>query len=416
MIAHQRPGVTIGLREHIELHGRMPALARGELIALVEAAGLRGRGGAAFPSATKLRAVSSGRKGTIAVANGAEGEPASAKDKLLLARAPHLVLDGLMMAAETVGAIEAIVVVERNQRRAAEAVRAAITERTAAGTDSLPIRLVGLPGRYVAGEESALVHFLNGGDAKPTAVPPRPFERGVGGRPTLVQNAETLGHMSMIARHGAPWFRELGTADEPGTALFTLSGAVTRRGVSEMAIGTRLSRAIEAAAGPTAPLRAFLLGGYFGTWVSAEAAADLRLSNASLGAAGASTGCGIVAALPEHACGLVESARVLRYLAEETAGQCGPCVHGLAAIADTMDQVARGRATARMRTELERYAGLVDRRGACRMPDGAMRFLRSSLVVFADEINEHGRGRCDATSRDAVLPVPAGPTRDWGWR
>jgi NADH:ubiquinone oxidoreductase subunit F (NADH-binding) len=406
---------ALTLADHAALHGPLPRLRGDELIEAVDRAGLRGRGGAGFPTATKLRAVASGRRPRVVVANGAEGEPASAKDELLLTRTPHLVLDGLVLAAATLQADRAIIAVERTRPRALESVMAAVNERAAFGNDRVAIQVVPVPGRYVAGEESALVHLLNGGDAKPTVVPPRPFERGVEGRPTLIQNVETLAHLALIARHGPDWFRTLGTPDEPGSVLLTLGGAVVRPSVFEIGLGSPFESLIAAAGGETEPVSAYLIGGYFGTWVRRDDIWERSVSAADLRPLGGSLGAGIVTALPRSVCGLVETARVIRYLSEETAGQCGSCVNGLASIADRVDHVARGRSNRGMLGDLERWSAMVEGRGACRLPDGAIRFLRSALDVFAAEITWHHKGRCTATRRDTVLPIPH-VGRDWGWR
>ena len=201
------------LDAHFRRWGQLPA-GGPLLIDEVERAGLRGRGGAQFPTATKLRAVAAARP-SVVVANGTEGEPASSKDKVILVHSPHLVLDGASIAADTVGADEAIVCVDRAADAALSAVGAALAERLATSADRVTFRVQATPSHYVTGEESALVHWLNGGDAKPTFVPPRPFERGVRGRPTLVNNVETLAHLALIARFGADWFRGLGTAEDP---------------------------------------------------------------------------------------------------------------------------------------------------------------------------------------------------------
>jgi NADH:ubiquinone oxidoreductase subunit F (NADH-binding) len=143
-------------------------------------------------------------------------------------------------------------------------VAAALGARSEAGIDPVPIRLFDVPDRYVAGEETALVRWLNRGLAKPTFTPRRPFERGVGGRPTLVQNVETLAHLALLARFGDVWFREVGLVNDAGSTLVTVSGAIERPGVYELALGSPLSEAVRAAGGATEPARAFLVGGFFG--------------------------------------------------------------------------------------------------------------------------------------------------------
>jgi NADH:ubiquinone oxidoreductase subunit F (NADH-binding) len=345
------------------------------------------------------------------VANGAEGEPASGKDKTLLTVAPHLVLDGAVLAARAVGARDVIVCVDRAATRAQTALRTALGERGVLGGDPVAIRLEASPTQYVAGEESALVHWLNGGQAKPTFVPPRPFEKGVGGRPTLVQNVETLAHVALIARFGSRWFRSLGTEHDPGTALLTVSGGVERPGVYETPLGARLSTVLDTAGCPDDGRGPVLIGGYFGSWIPGPLVAEVDLGESSLRKAGATLGCGVVVALPPGVCGLAESARVTRWLAGQTAGQCGPCVHGLAAIASAMEALVRGDVDGRAEPHLERWLRMVRGRGACHLPDGAVRFVDSTLRAFAADIAEHRRrGPCVPT-RVPLLPLAR--TMEW---
>ena len=242
------------------------------------------------------------------------------------------------------------------------------------------------------------MRFVNGGPAKPTFVPPRPFERGVGRRPTLVQNVETLAQVALIARNGAEWFRSAGTDDNPGTALLTLSGAVARPGVYEIEPGMPLRDVIASAGGATEPVRALLVGGFFGFWDE-----DLRRAEMS-------PGLGAAAVLPESACPVAETARVAAYLARESAGQCGPCVNGLGAVAGALESVARGVPYAAVAEDLERWRAIVPGRGACHHPDGAIRFVTSTLTVFARDFADHGNdGRCARCARPAVLPLPRHP-------
>jgi NADH:ubiquinone oxidoreductase subunit F (NADH-binding) len=384
-----------------------------DLIELVAAAGLRGRGGAGFPTARKLQAVAGRRGPRVAVCNATEGEPASAKDRTLLVHAPHLVLDGVVTAAAAVGAERMIVCVDGADRQALRVMKTAIAERAAAG-ERCTIELERTPSRYVAGEETALVRFLNGGDARPQAAAPRPFERGVDGRPTLIQNAETLAHLALIARNGAAWFREAGTADEPGTTLVTVTGAVAEPCVCEVSTGTPVAEVIAHAGGPAGPLQAVLTGGFWGTWLPASTALDAPFSRAGLAPHGASPGAGILVALPADACGIAETARILRWFADESAGQCGPCIFGLADIARTMAALAAGRASAADVERLERWAAQIERRGACAHPDGAVRLMRSALRTFADDVRRHANGLpCVASRFPARLQIPATVT---GWR
>jgi NADH:ubiquinone oxidoreductase subunit F (NADH-binding) len=406
--------------EHLARYGPLPELhGRGEreqFVAMVERSGLRGRGGGGFPTGRKLAAVARGRH-PVVVANGAEGEPASHKDRVLLQRSPHLVIDGAAVAARAVGAQEIHFVVDRGDHAGRAALEAALRARTheMPRPDAWSVAVV--PSRYVAGEESAVVNFLNGGDAKPVSVPPRPYERGVRGRATLVQNVETLANLALIARYGPEWYGSVGTTDEPGSALTTVVGGVARPGVYEFAFGTPFTRVIQDAGGPSEPMGALLVGGYFGTWLNLRAVEQLVLARDVLRRSGAMLGCGVVAALPALACGVVETARVARYLASESAGQCGPCVHGLGAIATALEGLAAGHARQGTIATVQRWLADVAGRGACHMPDAVVGFVRSSLAVFADDYVLHERkGPCSASTHAPVLPLPDPSTRDRSWR
>lgn len=364
-----------------------------ELLVAVEQSGLTGRGGAAFPSHVKMRGVLAGPRPRVMVANGAEGEPASDKDKTLLEANPHLVLDGLQLAARIIEADRVFVYVHDDPRVVA-AVTYALAERRHAGHDHYSVELETAPRLFVAGEESAVVSRISGGAARPRSKPPRVFEAGAFGRPTLVQNVETLAHLANIAR-----------GVEPETMLFTVSGAVRRPGVIEAPIGVSMTSLVESAGGLTTLPQAVLLGGYHGAWVSWSAARDLVMSNDALKPLGLSVGAGVVVVLPAEVCGPTEVSRVLRYLADQSAGQCGPCVFGLPALATSYERATvNGRAGHRRR--LAELSGMLEKRGGCNHPDGTLRFLRSAHQVFAGHLDTHRNGVCPLPPRVAVLPIP----------
>ena len=418
--------VPVDLRAHLAEHGPLhPAGGRNGLLREVAAAGLTGRGGAAFPVARKLAAAAEARPAPVVAGNGAEGEPASSKDRSLLWISPHLVLDGLQLAAWAARSAAAVLYVPRSERLYGR-LTGAIADRAAAGIDAASVELVTAPDRFLAGEESALVSRL-AGPARPAYRPARGLPRLAPGRPALVQNVETLAHLALIVRYGAAWFRTAGTEAEPGTMLATLHLADGRASVTEVPLGTGLAGLLGLDAGPGrragpsvpsafGPVQAVLVGGYHGAWLSAAEAAGLPLANAALQPLGAAVGAGVLAALPADRCGLAETARVARYLALESAGQCGPCFNGLPRIAAAMEHLAGPRPDRRARADLERWAGMVTGRGACHHPDGSVRFIRSALRVFAAEARLHEQGRCSGTDRRPFLPVPSGsPATEADW-
>lgn len=393
-----------GLGMHVDRWGELRHQPH-RLIDELEASGLVGHGGAWFPVAAKWRAVAeASRRRPVVVANGAEGEPASRKDALLLAHAPHLVLDGLAVAANTLRAQRAIVYVPASSMPSVEA---ALAERRAQRLDPIAIELAGSPDTFIAGQESAVVNALGGRrGAVPSFVGLTSIrERGVGGRPTLVQNVETLAHVALVARFGAEWFRRVGTPQNPGTMLLTVS----RRGgplVVEAALGSSLCAAAGVGEDDLVHTRAVLLGGYGGAWVSPEVFAELPLAEKAARRAGATLGAGVIVPLPRDVCPLAEMADIVRYMEGQGAGQCGPCVHGLAELAESTDRLAYGGRGGPHLDRILEICTLVEGRGACRHPDGVARFVRSGLGVFADEVASHlRRGRCPKTRAARVLPV-----------
>lgn len=381
------------LPAHRQRLGPLPAWEGQALISQLDSRGLLGRGGAGFPVGRKWRAVAERAAGqAVVLVNGSEGELLSAKDRTLMAARPHLVIDGAMLAAGAVGADDIIFYVGIEHRAAEAALRRALAERSA--EMRVRTRLVQAPRGYLAGEESAAVHFVNAGDPRPTTTPPRPFERGVGGRPTLVQNVESLAMTALIAR-----------GQGSGMGLLTLSGAVRQRGVREIELTSTLGEVAAAAGGITRPVQAVLLGGYFGSWAGLDDVGALPLEPASLRAHGLTFGCGVVHFLPQDSCGVDATGRIMAYLASQSARQCGPCVFGLEAISGASLRLASQSPQPGDLERLMRWSGQLAGRGACRHPDGANGLLRSALTVFADDFAAHQRRNCLRTSARAAVAV-----------
>ena len=360
---------------------------------------LTGRGGGHFPTAAKWRSVRDAGAAVTVVANGAEGEPGSAKDAVLLQTRPHLVLDGLVSAMEAVGADEGVVWLHDGAWATARSVSRALSERSAAGVPDPPIRLVLAPDRYLSGEATGIIRTLEGGPTLPRYVedPARPWSAG--SRPVLVNNVETLARVGLLAIAGVEAYRP--------TSLLTVVSAAHRVVVEADPTTTFGDVVAHAWSSPDgAQPQAVLLGGYGGSWVSWDRLRDLPVDNTALRGLGLSVGAGLVGALPTNACGLEESARLVRYLAAQSARQCGPCVFGLAAVSTLADDLSAGRLTPSGRRRLGRFMGEIAGRGACRHPDGALRMLHSALAVFEVDVHRHRRGRtCDAPAF-AVLPLP----------
>ena len=412
LLLGMRADRALTLAEHLDIHGP-PSGAGPDLTDIARASGLRGRGGASFPTGEKLRSVAAARRTPKVLVNGAEGEPASSKDRLLMEALPHLVLDGAAAAAAAVGADECVIAVKETARPSLSALAAALGEREAAGLDGVPMRVVPVRARYVASEESALVDWVNGGAGRPLTTPPRPFQSGIARRPTLVQNAETMAHLALVERHGAHWFRALGTASEPGSTLITLSGNVAAPGVYEIPRGAPLAELLSDAGGPApGQLQALILGGYFGSWLAGDALDAVTLEDAALAPLGSAMGAGAIVALDRSACVPAETARVARWMAGESAQQCGPCQFGLPALAGALESVVAGRASRQVWSDVRRWIGQVRGRGACHHPDGTIRFISSSLRAFGEQWDDHAaHGPCEACAGARRLPLPPGAGR-----
>jgi NADH:ubiquinone oxidoreductase subunit F (NADH-binding) len=338
--------------------------------------GLTGRGGAGFPVGTKWRAVASSRGSAVVLVNGAEGEPQSKKDRLLMATRPHLILDGAFIAARVLGAKRIALYIGERHQAARAAMSRAISERH---SERVLVTMHAAPARYVAGAESAAIHFINEGVATPTTVPPYPYQKGVDGLPTLVQNVETLAQVALLARHGVG----------SGTSLITVAGGVVKPGVLEVESTSTIADAIDRAGGLSAPSRAVLLGGYFGTWVEAQRALELRLDPTALRQHELSLGCAVIGVLHSSRCPVCETAGIMRYLAAESSAQCGPCFFGLRALAVACQRISSHGANHDDLLRLQRWAIDVRGRGACRHPDGAVIFLQSALQTFEREFATH---------------------------
>ena len=351
-------------------------LGRDQLVRDVATVGLLGRGGAAFPVAAKLRAMPRRRAATVVV-NGSESEPASYKDRILMRHSPHLIVDGALVVAHALRARRVLIAV--NDGPAAAALHRAVGNRS----DARSVRIAGTGGRFAGGEARAVLRALGGGPAIAPGRRVLPSDRGYRGTPTFLSNVETFAQIGLLAALGPRAYAETGIADEPGTTVLTVTGAVGRPGVIEVPHGTPLSMLLcEVGAAPGSSI---LLGGYHGSWWTGDP--SVPLNRPILKAAGATLGAGVVCVLGHETCPLAELAQVTGYLASESAGQCGPCMFGLPALAHDLRRLLGGHHSAA--SDLRRRLPVVPGRGACAHPDGTARFVESGMRAFVADIERH---------------------------
>ncbi|MEZ0448850.1 NADH-ubiquinone oxidoreductase-F iron-sulfur binding region domain-containing protein [Cellulomonas sp. ICMP 17802] len=385
--------VEDALAHEARLGRRPPGSA--EVLAQVERAALHGLGGAHVPTASRWRRTLSEQGPLTVVANGAESEPVGAKDAILLRQRPHLVLDGLLLAAETLGARRVVVWLHGDDRGAHRALADALAERRWTQRSEPAIELVRGPSHYLAGQSSAIARALSGGPALPTT--PRP-DRADSGR-TLVQNVETLARVALLARGHAP----------TGTTLLTVllpSGRHVVEVERSTAVQDVLADVAGGAEGP--PPRAVLVGGFGGQWVAWDRIRHLPVDEPALRSEGLSLGAGILAPLPRETCGISETASLVSYLASMSARQCGPCTFGLPALADHLAALAAGSSSRRALDRLLADARAIEGRGACHHPDGATRLVASAVATFREEISAHVQGRACPLQHSLAFPVPEG--------
>lgn len=370
LLAAEAPGYAA----HLRIHGPLPGgFTVSSLAAAMDAAGLPGRGGAGFPAAAKLRSLKG--RAALLVANGSEGDPFSAKDRTLLARSPHLVLDGLTLLAAASGARRVAV---RSTREGLDALGVAAAERR----DAPPFEPSVVNGGFVEGEASAAVAGVEG------SLPARPFfhldrlaaaPRGA----ALVHNVETLAGIALAARVAS------GQRAPSFSRLYTVGGDVNAPGVYEAPVGTPLAELVALAGGASQAWTHALLGGLHGRWLEASRAEE---------PGSAEDGPGAVHVVGVSRCPVDVTREVAARLAAASAGQCGPCRFGLPQLATDVAALADGDVSVDPR-RVRDLADRVEGRGACGHPDGAARFLRSSLATLSDEFAAHRAGSCTAYSR-----------------
>lgn len=375
---------------HLAVFGQLPAAETDQfLFDELAFSGLTGRGGAGFASWKKFRSVREARQfragqSPIVIANAAEGEPLSLKDRSLVRHAPHLVIDGLLLAGRVLGTRSLYLAVGFDEPRLETALRVR--------PDTAGIELVRLPEHFLSGEASALVNYLQTGKSLPRTHVERLSRKGLNGRPTLLHNVESLAHLALIARFGSKWFRTVGSEHDPGSRLLTINDGTRPGYVIEVPGGSQLAEVLRAKGIPLESVSAALVGGFHGGWLSRSELKDAVLVGDPRH--GTPAGAGVIWLLRSGQCGLSASAQILDYLAAQSAQQCGPCRFGLPGAANSFRRLVAGEAEEQQAASLQGLAKLLPGRGACHHPDGSVRFLLSSLRTFAADLQAHCRGHC----------------------
>jgi NADH:ubiquinone oxidoreductase subunit F (NADH-binding)/ferredoxin len=397
----------LDLQAHRDIFGPLPRMSAGELIEMASAVDLRGQGGAAFPFARKLKAVvdaaERANQPTKVIVNATEGEPGSFKDKMLMIRSPYLIMSGAALAAEAIGAEEIIIGVTSNEL-ANRSIEAAVAAE--AGLRKM-VRVVQQPERFISGEAGALVRGINGKRPVPPGRKTLASERGADDLPTLLSNASTFAQLSVLSLLGPERFASVGTPEEPGTVLLSVSGSAKHAAVVEVPTGIPLGAVLDICQAPAGD--GVLVGGYHGMWLGAQNAYSVPVSREGMEAVGGTLGAGVVLPLGDGTCPLGEVSRIASYLAGQSAGQCGPCKLGLPAIARALAALVDGSGGIAALDSARRAAAGVTGRGACAHPDGTTRMVLSALEVFTEDLAAHVFHTSCGRPVRGVLPLPDGP-------
>ncbi|MFO0774539.1 MAG: NADH-quinone oxidoreductase subunit NuoF [Nitrospiraceae bacterium] len=374
----------------------------------IKRAGLRGRGGAGFPTGVKWDKVYNHRvKERYFVCNAGEHEPGTFKDRHLLKHVPHQLVEGCLIASFTAGAKASFIYLnheyhdeEQNLRKSMALAREkGLLGKNILGTGvDLEIEIFSGHGSYVAGEETAMLESMQGRPAMPRPKPPfYPTDFGLYGKPTLVNNVETLCNIPLIMKNGAAWFTEVGTEKCPGTMLFSLSGSVVRPGIYEMPLGTPLRTLIEQYGGGLAggrKVKAVFPGGPAFSMVTGDQL-DLAMDFDSLRAAGTGLGSAGVIVVDDASCMVAKTLHYSNFFKAESCGQCPPCRMGTINMATLMTKIEQGEGTEKDLESLRQICGFVKGTGYCTLVTGASVLVQSALKTFPQEFEDHIRlGRC----------------------
>ncbi len=380
-----------------------------DVIKVISGAGLRGRGGAGFPTGKKWAFTREcPEQPRYLVMNGGEDEPGSKKDRLLMENLPHLVIEGVIIAAYAIGAVKAYLYINANYDAAMKGMANALAEAKAAsywgqnilesGFD-LDIEITPAPHNYVAGEDTAALEVIEGKKPLPRQKPPFPVSVGLFGKPTSVNNVETLANVAPIILHGAKWYRKFGTAESPGTMIFSLSEDVSRPGIYELPFGTPLRYLIEECGGgikggrkikaimPAAPSSAFL----------PPEKIDTPLDHNSMTEAGSGLGCGVVRLISEDSCIVEEVVKIADFFTAESCGQCPACRMETNTLSMLLKKVQQGQGGQPILEQFGKVLAFNKGKGFCNLIAMPGPPIESALKLFPGDFQAHlTSGKCPA--------------------
>ena len=411
-------GVVEG-REGLEQYrarGGYEALAKAvkttpeDIMKEVSEAGLRGRGGGGFPTGKKwFLTRECAEQPHYLILNGGEDEPGSTKDRLLMENLPHLVIEGVIIAAYAIGASKAYLYINANYAAAIKSITDALAEAKAGGylgqtvmgsPCTLDIELVPAPHNYVAGEDTAVLEVIEGKKAWPRQKPPFPVTVGLFGKPTLINNVETLANVPPIVLQGAEWYRNFGTADSPGTMIFSLNDDVKRPGVYELPFGTPLRYLIEECGGGTKSgkkIKAIMPAAPSSAYLPADKI-DTPLDHNSMREAGSALGCGVVHLVPEGTCIVEEVLKISEFFTAECCGQCPACRMETNALTSLLKKVQQGQGGQPLLEQFGKVIAFNRGKGFCSLISMPGPPIESALKLFPEDFQSHlETGKCPAS-------------------
>jgi len=377
------------------------------LIREIDESGLRGRGGAGFPTGKKWAITQEcSEQPHYVVLNGGEDEPGSKKDRLLMENLPHLVIEGVILASYAVGASKAYLYINSQYKTARDSMAQALMEAQEAGywgekilgsNFSLDIVFVAAPPNYVAGEDSAALEVIEDKQPLPRQKPPFPATVGLFGKPTAVNNVETLANVPPIIANGAKWYRSFGTPESPGTMIFSLNDEVNRPGIYELPFGSSLRSLIEECGGGVKDgkaIKAILPGGPSSAFLPADKI-DLPLDHNSVRAGGSSIGCGVVRIVTEGTCIVEEILRIADFFAAESCGQCPACRMETNTLAAMLKKVQQGQGGQLLLEQFSKIISFNKGKGFCNLINMPGPPIESALRLFRSDFEFHlANGRC----------------------